>query len=51
MTDAYIENVTAFTEALGLEWAPAVLSLAIIPWRSPSDRDEFIEGLVGSSGE
>lgn len=43
----WIENVGAFTEALGPQMAPLVLGLSDVPWESPEHRDEFIRLLTG----
>lgn len=40
-------NLAAFTEALGVENAPTVVHLALVPWPSDEDRNAFIKALTG----
>jgi len=47
---SFIEDVTAFTEALGPENAPIVLPLAAVHWPDAAARDEFIGALIGVQG-
>lgn len=42
-------NLAAFTEALGVENAPIIVSLSTLPWPSDENRDEFIRLLTGTS--
>jgi len=42
----WIENVGLFTEALGVENAPAILSFSDIPWPDRATRDAFIKDLT-----
>lgn len=44
---AFMDDVIAFTEALGAHNAAIILPLAAQPWESEVDRDDFITGLVG----
>lgn len=44
---AWIENVSAFTEAFGAEKATLILPLASIPWASEERRDTFIDLMMG----
>ena len=43
----FISHLAAFTEALGVENAPIIMSLATVPWPSEADRDQFITELTG----
>lgn len=45
----FVRNLAAFTDALGVENAGMVFSLAQLPWRDDNDRDEFIKYLTGRS--
>ena len=47
----WIDNVGAFSEALGPQWAPLILGLSDVPWESPQHRDEFIQLLTGGEGD
>jgi len=43
----FIRNLAAFTEALGVENAPTIMYLSMVPWPSDDDRNEFIKILTG----
>lgn len=43
----FVRNLAAFTEALGVENAPTIMSLSLIPWQSDDQRNEFIRQLTG----
>ena len=43
----FIRHLAAFTQALGVENAPAVFSLASIGWKDDEQRDEFIKDFTG----
>jgi len=45
----FVRNLAAFTQALGIENAPTVISLSTVPWKDDEDRDEFIKQLTGVS--
>lgn len=45
----FIRNLAAFTDALGVENAPTVLYMSLVPWPSDESRDEFIKNLTGIS--
>ena len=45
--DMFVKNVAAFTDALGIESAPAVIHLSLIPWPDDTTRDQFIKELTG----
>ena len=42
----FIQNLGAFAEALGVENAPSVVYLALVPWPSEQERDDFIRTLT-----
>jgi hypothetical protein len=42
-----IDNLAAFTEALGVENAPTVVHLSFVPWPDTDTRDAFIKDLTG----
>ena len=44
---AWVDDLAAFTDALGLENAPTTVHLALVPWPTPDVRDEFILKLTG----
>lgn len=46
-TDPWVRNLDAFTQALGVENAPAIFTFARVPFADDDDRDEFIKGLTG----
>lgn len=39
-------NLAAFTEALGVENAPTILYMSLVPWPSDETRNEFIKQLT-----
>lgn len=39
-------NLAAFTEALGVENAPTIISLSLVPWKDDDDRNSFIKALT-----
>lgn len=45
----FARNLAAFTEALGVENAPMILSFSTLPWPSDENRDQFIKALTGLS--
>ena len=45
--DMFVKNLAAFTDALGVESAPAIVHLSLIPWPDDSTRDQFIKDLTG----
>lgn len=47
--DAFIRNVAAFTEALGVEAAPVIIHLSMVPWPDQDVRDQFIQDLTGKN--
>lgn len=42
----FTQNLGAFTTALGIENAPTVIYLSLVPWPTEDDRDEFISILT-----
>lgn len=42
----FISNLGAFTEALGIENAPTVVYMSLVPWPSEKERDDFIRTLT-----
>lgn len=40
-------NLAAFTEALGVENAPTIVYMSLVPWPSDEARNEFIKQLTG----
>ena len=47
MMDMFVKNLAVFTDALGVENAPAIISLSLIPWADETDRNQFITSLTG----
>jgi len=45
--DMFVKNIAMFTEALGVENAPAIVHLSLIPWPDDNTRDMFIKDLTG----
>lgn len=43
----FIDNVSAFSEALPVALAPMIVGLADVPWESDQSRDEFITLFTG----
>lgn len=41
-----IRNLAAFTDALGVENAPTIMYLSMVPWPSDDMRNEFIRELT-----
>lgn len=46
MADMFIKSVGVFTEALGVQNAPTILALSMIPWPDDATRDDFIKKLT-----
>jgi len=44
--DMFVSNLAAFTESLGVENAPTIVHLAMIPWPDETTRDQFIQHLT-----
>lgn len=45
----FFDNIDTFANSLGYENAGIVMSLSMIPWDTPEDRDEFIFYLTGNA--
>ena len=45
--DPFIRHLAAFTQALGVENAPTIFSLAQIGWPDDQTRNAFIKDLTG----
>lgn len=41
------DNIDKFANSLGYQNAAIALELAMMPWKSPEERDAFIVGLTG----
>lgn len=48
---ALVNNLDVFTQALGVENAPAIMWFSTYPWASDDDRDRFIETLTKGNGK
>lgn len=44
--DMFVKNLAAFTEALGVDNAPTIVTLSMIPWGDDATRDQFIKDLT-----
>jgi hypothetical protein len=38
----WIRDIAAFTEALGVQNAPLIMALSLVPWNDDAQRDQFI---------
>ncbi len=45
----FIRNLAAFTDALGVQNAPMIVSLSQVPWPDDQARNDFIYSLTGVS--
>lgn len=45
--DMFVKNLDAFTNALGIENAPTIMEMSLLPWPDDATRDEFIKALTG----
>ena len=45
--DMFIENVARFTEVMGVENAPIIMTLSMVGWPDADTRDAFIKDLTG----
>lgn len=43
----FAKNLAAFTEALGVQNAPTIMYMSLIPWPDDTTRDQFIKDLTG----
>lgn len=46
MASRFQDNAAAFTEAFGVQQAPMVVYLSMIPWEA-DDREQFIQSITG----
>ena len=44
---SFFDNVDKFSNSLGYQNAAIAVELAMIPWKSPEERDMFIVGITG----
>ena len=49
MSSMFIRNLAAFTEALGVQNAPTVWHLSMVPWPDDDKRDTFIRQLTNQN--
>lgn len=47
MPGSLFDNIDKFANSLGYQNAAIALELAMVPWKSPEERDAFIVGLTG----
>ena len=47
MGSMFIRNLAAFTDALGIQNAPTVVYMSMVPWPDDQSRDQFINTLTG----
>jgi hypothetical protein len=47
MPGSVFDNIDKFANSLGYQNAAIALELAMMPWKSPEERDAFILGLTG----
>lgn len=45
--DMFVSNLAVFTEAFGVENAPTIMEMSLIPWPDEMTRDQFIKDLTG----
>ena len=45
--DMFVRNLANFTDALGVDNAPTIIELSLIPWPDDATRDQFIKDLTG----
>ena len=43
----FIDHLAAFSDALGVENAPTIVHLSMVPWPDYDTRDDFILALTG----
>jgi hypothetical protein len=46
MPGSLFDNIDKFANSLGYQNAAIALELAMLPWKSPEERDAFIVGLT-----
>lgn len=47
MPGSLFDNIDKFANSLGYQNAAIALELAMMPWKSPDERDAFIVGITG----
>jgi len=47
MPGSLFDNIDKFANSLGYQNAAIALELAMMPWKSPEERDAFILGITG----
>lgn len=47
MGGMFVRNLAAFTDALGVQNAPSVVYMSLVPWPDDTARDQFINALTG----
>ena len=47
MPGSLFDNIDKFANSLGYQNAAIALELAMVPWKSPEERDAFITGITG----
>lgn len=47
MPGSLFDNIDKFANSLGYQNAAIALELAMMPWKSPDERDAFITGITG----
>jgi hypothetical protein len=43
---SFLDNLDAFSEALGVENAPTIVYMSLVPWPSANVRNDFIYALT-----
>lgn len=46
MGSMFVRNLAAFTDALGVQNAPTVVYMSLVPWPDDTARDQFIDQLT-----
>lgn len=46
MPGSIFDNIDKFATSLGYQNAAIAIELAMMPWKSPEERDAFIEGIT-----
>jgi len=47
MPGSLFDNIDKFANSLGYENAAVAIEFAMMPWKSPEERDTFITGITG----
>jgi hypothetical protein len=45
--DMFVKNLAVFTDAFGVQNAPTIVHLSLIPWPDDITRDSFVNALTG----